>query len=79
MQGGPRGEPQHKTLICYMAQDGSGEESDTESEKEIVAEKDAQVMAEEKLEEIDLGTDPQKLRSISISSKLSVKENVELI
>ena len=27
------------------------------SEKEIAAEKDAQVMAEEKLEEIDLGTD----------------------
>ena len=27
------------------------------SEKEIAAEKDAQVMAEEKLKEIDLGTD----------------------
>ena len=79
MQGGPRGEPQHKTLICYMAQDGSGEESDTESEKEIVAEKDAQVMAEEKLEEIDLGTDPQKLRPISISSKLLEEKNAELI
>ena len=36
-------------------------------------------MAEEKLEKIDLGTDPQKLRPISISSKLSIKENVELI
>ena len=62
-----------------MAQDGSREESDTESEKEIVAEKDAQVMVEEKLEKIDLGTDPQKLRLISISSKLSEEENLELI
>ena len=41
-----------------MAQDGSGEESDTESENEIAKEKDTQVMAEEKLEEINLGTKP---------------------
>ena len=39
MQGGPRGELQHKTLVCCMAQDGSGEESDTESENEIATEK----------------------------------------
>ena len=51
MQGGPRGEPQHKTLVCCVAEDGLGEESDTESEKEIAAEKDMQVMDEEKLEE----------------------------
>ena len=57
MQGGLGGEPQHKTLICCVAYDGSGEESNMKSEKEIAAEKDAQVMAEEKLEEIDLGTD----------------------
>ena len=36
-------------------------------------------MVEEKLEEIDLGSDPQKLRPISISSKLSEEEKVELI
>ena len=36
-------------------------------------------MVEEKLEEIDLGSDPQKLRPISISSKLSEEENAELI
>ena len=36
-------------------------------------------MAEEKLEEIDLGTDPQKLRPISISSKLLEEKNAELI
>ena len=35
-----------------------GRRSDTESEKKIAVEKEAQVMAEEKLEEINLGTDP---------------------
>ena len=79
MQGGPRGELQHKTLVCFMAQDGSGEESDTESEKEIAAEKDVQVMDEEKIEVIDLGIDTQKLRSISASLKLSEEEKAELI
>lgn len=33
-----------------------------------------QVMAEEELEEIDLSTNPQKLRPISISLKLSEEE-----
>ena len=41
--------------------------------------KDVQVIAEKKLKEIDLGTDPQKLRPISISSKLSKEEKAELI
>ena len=36
-------------------------------------------MAEEKLEEINLGSDPQEPRSISISSRLSIKEKSELI
>ena len=38
-----------------------------------------QVIVEEKLEEIDLGMDPQKPRPISISSKLSEEEKAELI
>ena len=50
-----------------------------ESEKKITTEKEVQVMVEEKLEEIDLGTDPHKSRPISISSKLLKEENVELI
>ena len=50
-----------------------------ESEKKITTEKEVQVTVEEKLEEIDLGTDPQKSRPISISSKLLEEENVELI
>ena len=36
-------------------------------------------MAEEKLEEINLGLDPQEPRPISISSRLSEKEKLELI
>ena len=40
-----------------MAQEGLGEESDTKSEKKIAAEKELQVMAREKLEEINLGAD----------------------
>ena len=36
-------------------------------------------MVEEKLEKIDLGTGLQKLRPISISSKLSEEEKAELI
>lgn len=79
MQRGLGKEPQHKTLVCCVVQDSSGEESDTEREKKIAAEKEAQVMIEEKLEETDLGMDPQKPRPISISSKLSKKEKLELI
>ena len=38
-----------------------------------------QVTVEEQLEEIDLGVDPQKLRPISISSKLLEDEKAKLI
>ena len=40
---------------------------------------ETQIMAEEKLEEIDLGTDLQKPRPISISSKLSKEEKLDLV
>jgi len=49
------------------------------SEEKVTAEKDTQVMTEEKLEEVDFGTNPQKPRPISISSKLSEGEKAELI
>ena len=58
MQGGPRQEPQHKSLVCCMAQESSEEESDTEKNEEITAEKDAQVATKERLEEVNLGSDP---------------------
>ena len=48
-------------------------------EDEITVEKDTQVIAKEKLEEVDLSSDPLKSRPISISSKLSGEENSELI
>lgn len=47
-------------------------------EEVIIVEEDTQVAAEKKLEEINLGTDPQKPRHISISSKLSGEEKLEL-
>ena len=65
--------------MCCVAHENLEEESNTESENEVIVEKDAQVTAEEKLEEIDLGMDPQKPRPISISSKLSEKEKAKLI
>ena len=44
-----------------------------------MVEKDAQVVAEEKLEEINLGFNSQEPRPISISSRLLEKEKSELI
>ena len=63
--------------MCCMAQENSEEESN--EEKEVVVEKDAQVVAKEKLEEINLGTDSHKPRPILINSRLSEKEKLELI
>ena len=53
--------------MCCVAQENSEEGSNEEKEKEVVAEKDEQVGAEEKLEEINLGSDSQEPRPISIS------------
>ena len=47
--------------------------------EEIATEKDVQVMAKEKFEEINLGSNPQEQRPILISSRLSEKEKSELI
>ena len=55
------------------------EERDIEKGEGIATEKGTQIAAEEKLEEVDLGTDPQRPRPISISSKLSREEKSELI
>ena len=79
MQVGPRQEWQHKSLVCCIAQESSEEESNEEKDEEVVAEKDVQVMVEEKSEEIDLGFNPQEPKLISISSRLSKKEKSELI
>ena len=55
------------------------EERDIEKGEGIATEKGTQIATEEKLEEVDLGTDPQRPRPISISSKLSREEKSELI
>ena len=60
-----------------MAQESIEEESN--EKKEVVAEKDAQVMVEEKLEETNLGFNSQKPRPISISLRFLEKEKLELI
>ena len=79
MQRGPRQGPEHKSLVCCVTQESSEEESNTKKKEGITAEKDTHVIAEEKLEEVDLDIDPQKPRLISISSKLSEEEKLELI
>ena len=78
-QGGPEQRAQHKSLVCYVAQENLVEESNAENEKEVTAKKDTQVMKKEKLEEVDLGIDPQNSRSISISLKLLKDERAKLI
>ena len=54
-------------------------EKEEENDEEVVAEKDAQVVAEEELEEVDLGSGSQQPRPISISASLTEKEKSELI
>ena len=44
-----------------------------------MVEKDAQVVAEEELKEVDLGSDSQEPRPISISASLTEKEKSELV
>ena len=66
-------------MVCCVTQESSEEESNTKKKEGITAEKDTQVIAEEKLEEVDLDIDPQKPRLILISSKLSEEEKLELI
>ena len=62
-----------------MAQESSEEEGNTKRDEEVTVEKDVQVTIEEKLEEVDLGTNPQEPKPISISSKLLEEEKSKLI
>ena len=47
IQAGPTQDWQHKSLACYVAQEGSGEESNEEKYEKIVAKKEVQVVAKE--------------------------------
>ena len=52
-----------------------------EEEKDgaVTAEKDIQVMVDEELDEVDLGSNPQEPRPISISASLTEKEKSKII
>ena len=50
-----------------------------EKDEEVMAEKDAQVVAEEELKEVDLGSCSQESRPISISASLTENEKSELV
>ena len=73
----PSQKGQHKSLACYVIKGSSGKEE--EKDEVVTAERDIQVMVEEELEEVDLGSDSQEPRPISISASLTEKEKSELI
>ena len=77
MQVGPTQKGQHKSLACYVIEGSLGKEEG--KDEAVTAERDIQVMAEEELEEVDLGSDSQEPRPISISASLMETEKSELI
>ena len=74
---GPTQKGQHKSLACYVAEESLGKEE--EKDEAVTAERDIQVMAEEELEDVDLGPDSQEPKPISISTSLTEKEKSEII
>ena len=76
---GPTQKWQHKSLVCRVAQKGSKEEGNEEKDEEVVAKNDVQVVAEEELEEVDLGSGSQEPRPILISASLTERERSELM
>ena len=77
MQVGPTQKGQHKSLACCVAEGSLGKEE--EKDGAVTAEKDIQVMVDEELDKVDLGSNPQEPRPISISASLTEKEKSELI
>ena len=77
MQVGPTQKGQHKSLACCAVEGSLGKEEG--KDEAVTAERDIQVMAEEELEEVDLGADLQEPRPISISASLTETEKSELI
>ena len=74
---GPTQKRQHKSLACCVVEESLGKEE--EKDEEVAAEKDTQVVAEEELEEVDLGSYSREPRPIIISARLTEKEKSELI
>ena len=54
-------------------------EKEEGKDEAVTIERDSQAMVEEELEEVDLGSDSQELRPISISASLTETEKSELI
>ena len=77
MQVGPAQKGQHKSLACCVIKRSLGKEEG--KDEAVTTEKDIQVMAEEELEEVDLGSDSQEPRPISISASLTKTKKSELI
>ena len=74
---GPTQECQHGSLACCIAQESLKREE--EKDEEVITENDAQVVAKEELEEVDLGFGSQESRPISISASLTEKEKLKLV
>ena len=64
-------------MACCVAEESLGKEE--EKDEEVAVEKDTQVVAEEELEEVDLGSYSREPRPIIISASLTEKEKSELI
>ena len=77
MQVGPTQKGQHKSLACFVVEGSLGKEEG--KDEAVTAERDIQVMAKKELEEVDLGSDLQEPRPISISASLTETEKSELI
>ena len=56
MQVGPTQKGQHESWACCVVEGSLGKAE--EKDEAIAAENDIQVMADEELEEVDLGSDP---------------------
>ena len=72
MQVGPAQKGQHKSLACCVVEGSLGKEKG--KDEAVTTERDIQVMAEEELKEVDLGSDSQEPRPISISASLTETE-----
>ena len=77
MQVGLAQKGQHKSLACCVVERSLGKEEG--KDEAVTTERDIQVMVEEELEEVDLGSDSQEPRPISISASLTETEKSELI
>ena len=72
MQVGPAQKGQHKSLARCVVEISLGKEEG--KDEAVTTERDVQVMVEEELEEVDLGSDSQEPRPISISASLTETE-----